>query len=188
MFKIILYVMNMAENKKILLHCCCGPCSTSSLLTLINEGLTPVLYFSNSNIDTQDESDLRYENLLIVAKHHNLEVVRDKYDHVKWLEYIKGYEEEKEHGLRCSLCFYYNLREASAKAKELNIEYFTTTLTVSRFKNSLKVFAEGNKFDNFQEFNFKKKNGFALSVQYAKELNLYRQDFCGCEFSKRREH
>ncbi len=174
----------MSNGKKVLVHCCCGPCSTSSIERLLEEGYEPVLYYSNSNIDTKTEFDKRYQNLLTVASHYKLEVYEDVYQHDNWLEAIKGFETEKEHGARCPICFNFSLTRAYEKAKELNIPYFCTTLTVSRFKNSKVIFSVGEKFDSFLKIDFKKKDGFARSIELAKELDLYRQQYCGCEFSR----
>ncbi len=174
----------MQNEKKILLHVCCGPCSTSSIERLLSDSWTPVLYFSNSNIDTKEEFEKRYKELLKVAALNNLEVIKDDYDHPSWLSAIKGYEKEREGGSRCLLCFEYNLRRAYMKAKELGISHFTTTLTVSRFKNSKAIFSIGEKFDGFEEIDFKKKDGFNRSIIISRKMGLYRQNYCGCEFSK----
>ena len=125
----------------------------------------------------------RYENLLIVADNFGLEVIRDEWDHDAWRKAVKGHEGDREHGERCSLCFRFNLSRAAAKARELGIDLFTTTLTVSRFKNSRKIFDEGEAFPGFLEIDFKKKDGFNRSIVLSKELGLYRQQWCGCEFS-----
>lgn len=170
-------------GKKILVHVCCGPCATSSILRLIESGWEPVLYFSNSNIFPQEEEEKRYENLLIVASHFHLKTIKGEYNHQEWLDWIKGLEKEKEHGERCTKCFRYNLLQAYRMAKKEAIEYFCTTLTVSRFKNSSVIFSQGEDLEGFQKIDFKKKDGFALSCKMAKEMGLYRQNYCGCEFS-----
>lgn len=172
-------------GKRILLHVCCGPCSTSSVERLINEGYEPVLFFSDSNIFPYEEFVKRYENLLIVAEHYKLDVILDDWQHDKWLEAVKGHEKDKEHGERCSICFHFNLKRAAEKAEELGIDEFATTLTVSRFKNSRKIFDQGDQFRGFKEIDFKKKAGFERSIVLSKELGLYRQSWCGCEFSMR---
>lgn len=177
-------VEEIIRPKRILVHCCCGPCATSSLQALIDDGYTPVLHYQNSNIDTKEENDLRFVNLQKVARALNLELYRSDYNHQSWLDYIKGLENEPEHGKRCVKCFEYNLRAAKEKAKELGIDLFTTTLTVSRFKNSKTIFEVGRQFEGFLEKDFKKNDGFAKSVKMAKEMGLYRQQYCGCEFSK----
>lgn len=171
-------------RKKILVHCCCGPCSTSSLQRLIDEGYDPVLVYGNSNIWPEEENEIRYQNLLKVAEHYGgLQVIRQSYDHDSWLAFIKGLEDEPEGGKRCQRCFEFNLKAAYEEAKRLGIECFTTTLTVSRFKNSANIFKVGSKFNGFEAIDFKKKDGFARSCQMAKDMGLYRQKYCGCEFS-----
>ena len=172
-------------GKRILLHVCCGPCSTSSVERLLSEGYEPVLFFSDSNIFPHEEFMKRYENLLIVARLHGLEVILDDWDHEAWLDAVKGHEEDREHGERCLICFRFNLERTARKAEELGIEAFATTLTVSRFKPSAAIFRIGDEFPGFQRIDFKKKDGFSRSVQLSKELGLYRQDYCGCEFSLR---
>ena len=115
--------MNYMQNgKNILLHVCCGPCSTSSVERLLAEGWNPVLYFSNSNIDTKEEFEKRYAELLKVAALNGLRVIKDDYDHASWLSAISGFEDEREGGARCLICFDFNLRRAAIKAKELVID------------------------------------------------------------------
>jgi Uncharacterized protein conserved in bacteria len=143
----------------------------------------PVLYYSNSNIFPGAEFDKRYENLKKVAGIYNLETVKDEWDHQAWREAVKGYESEKEHGARCPLCFRFSLSRAYQYAVSHGIPAFTTTLTVSRFKNSAVIFSVGEQFEGFEKIDFKKKNGFARSCALAAEYNLYRQNYCGCEFS-----
>ena len=173
------------EKMKILVHVCCGPCSTSSIERLLEEGYEPLLFFSDSNIFPNEEFEKRYSSLLLVAQHYGLEVIKDEWDHDQWLEWVKGHEGDKEHGERCTLCFRFNLLRTARKAKELGIPLFCTTLTVSRFKNSKVIFSQGSDLEGFTEIDFKKKNGFTRSIELSKELGLYRQDYCGCEFSLR---
>ena len=170
--------------KKILVHCCCGPCSTSSIQRLLEEGYEPVLCYGNSNIWPKEENDKRYGELLKVAQYYGgLEVIRQDYDHASWLSFIQGLENEPEHGKRCLKCFEFNLAAAYQEAKKLGIKLFTTTLTVSRFKKSESIFSVGEKFEGFTKLDFKKKDGFAKSVKLSNQLGLYRQQYCGCEFS-----
>ncbi len=171
------------EARDILVHACCGPCSTASIERLLDEGWNPVLYFSNSNIFPEEEAERRYEALLEVAKVYQLEVIAELYDHESWLSFIKGSEREREGGARCEKCFTYNLGQAAGKARELGFTHFTTTLTVSRFKNSNLIFSVGQQFEGFECIDFKKKGGFDRSVQRTRELGIYRQHYCGCEFS-----
>jgi len=187
------YFMNSLIKERILVHCCCGPCSTSSVQRLLDEGYEPVLCYGNSNIWSREENDKRYNELLKVAQYFNqkqiaqgmseIEVVRLDYNHEEWLNFISGFENEPEHGERCLKCFEFNLKQAFDTAKKLGIDKFTTTLTVSRFKKSLSIFNVGEIFEGFQKIDFKKQDGFAKSVRMSKELGLYRQLYCGCEFS-----
>ena len=181
LFMLFLFLINMLASspdmgKRILVHVCCGPCSTSSVERLLSEGYEPVLFFSDSNIFPYEEFRKRYENLSVIL---------DDWKHDEWREAVKGHEGDREHGARCSLCFRYNLKRTAEKAAELGIDEFTTTLTVSRFKKSESIFQEGREYPGFREFDFKKKDGFNRSVVLSKELGLYRQNYCGCEFSRR---
>lgn len=169
----------------ILVHCCCGPCSTASIERLLEDGWRPVLFFSDDNIFPHEEFVKRYENLLKVAEANSLEVIMDGYDHEAWRHFISGLESEPEHGERCVKCFRYNLKKTEAKARELGIKHFCTTLTVSRFKKSAVIFSQGEDLEGFEAIDFKKKDGFARSCALAKEMGLYRQSWCGCEFSMR---
>ena len=171
------------EDRRILVHACCGPCSTASIERLLSEGWEPTLYFSNSNIYPAEEADKRYDVLLQVAQVTEIPVIREYYDHQSWLQAISGHEAETEGGSRCELCFAYNLAQAAQKAQELGFSHFCTTLTVSRFKNSKKIFKVGEGFPGFEELDFKKKGGFDRSIVLSKEMGLYRQNYCGCEFS-----
>lgn len=171
------------DEKKLLLHCCCGPCSTTCIKRLIDENYKITLWFSNDNIFPEDEFYKRYENLLIVAKHYNLDVLIKPYEHSSWLKSIEGYEEEREGGKRCGLCFKYNLEITGEKAKELGFTHFATTLTVSRYKNSKRIFSIGENIDGFEPLDFKKKGGYEESIRLSREYGLYRQHYCGCEFS-----
>ncbi len=173
------------ERERLLLHCCCGPCSTSSIERLRESGYEPVLFFGNSNIFPEAEADARFAALKQVAKHFSLEVIRGRYNHESWLERVSGHETDPERQERCSICFAYNLHEAAEEARRLGILHFTTTLTVSPHKSSPTIFSLGKAWDEFVEIDFKKRDGFRRSIELSKELDLYRQDYCGCEFSIR---
>jgi predicted adenine nucleotide alpha hydrolase (AANH) superfamily ATPase len=146
------------------------------------------LFYANSNIDTREEFELRYENLAHLAQEEGVGVFSAPYDHEKWLEQVAaGFEGEPEKGARCQRCFRFNLDQTAKYAAEHGYDAFTSSLTVSPHKVSAMVFAAGNESAgpvSFLEIDFKKKNGFLLSLRRAKELGLYRQSYCGCEFSK----
>jgi len=152
---------------------------------MLKEGWNPILYFSNSNIFPFEEAQKRFAELMKVARIYELEMIREMYDHESWLLAIQGFEKEREGGERCKRCFAYNLAEANAKAAELGFNHFTTTLTVSRFKDSPTIFAVGERYERFEPIDFKKLGGFERSNVLSKEYGLYRQQYCGCEFSIR---
>lgn len=174
---------------KILLHVCCAPCSTE-VIEKLKSNNEIILFFSNSNIYPKEEFYKRLENAKIISRVYSLDLIEDKYDHKAWLKFIKGLEEEPEKGKRCEKCFEFNLTRTAEKAKKLGIENFTTTLTISPHKDSKKIFKVGEKIAkecnlNFLEIDFKKKDGFKHSIELSKKYNLYRQGYCGCEFSLR---
>ena len=183
------------ESKKILLHACCGPCATHCIEVLRNEGIEPVLFFSNSNIMPKEEYDKRLETIRMLAERVGVDLVEDKYDNEAWSASIASYENEPEGGKRCTMCFTYNLSRAARYAIKNGFTSFTTTLTVSPHKNSEQIFGVGDMLAEvaseqgsplvFEHYNFKKQNGFLNSVKLAKEYGLYRQDYCGCYYSNR---
>lgn len=172
------------SSKKLLLHVCCAPCATSPLEQLIEE-FDVTLFFSNSNIFPKEEYEKRLDFAKKLAAKFDVELVSDSYEHNLWLDFIRGLENEPEKGKRCEKCFEFNLSRAAKFAQENNFDFFTTTLTVSPHKPSEKIFKIGGALGNFLEKNFKKKNGFAKSIELSKKFGLYRQNYCGCEFSKK---
>ena len=150
------------------------------------------LYFSNSNIAPADEFDRRAESAKKLAEADGVEFVVDPPDHADWLEKVaKGYENEPEKGARCERCFKYNLARTAKYAREHGFEAFTTSLTVSPHKVSKFIFYCGETVASrdcgFMEIDFKKKDGFLKSLARSAELGLYRQRWCGCEFSRHGE-
>ena len=150
------------------------------------------MLFANSNIDTREEFEKRKTEAEKLAKHDGVRFAALPYDHEDWLrEVAAGYENEPEKGARCARCFRYNLAKTAEFARANGIESFTTSLTVSPHKVSKTIFDAAKSLPSslfplpsFLEIDFKKKEGFKLSVKRAEELGLYRQSYCGCEFSK----
>lgn len=177
------------ENKpKLLLHSCCGPCSTSVIKRLIDYFDVTVLFY-NPNIDTRLEFNKRLLAQQTVINHYNVNLITVDYNHNQYLEFVKGLEKEKEGGARCEKCFELRLNKTFEVAKEEGFDYVTTTLSVSPHKNSKLINEIGFRLSEqygigFVESDFKKKDGFLLSTKLSKELNLYRQNYCGCEFAK----
>ena len=143
------------------------------------------MFFSNSNIDTREEYERRLGEARKLAAAEGVPLVADAYDHADWLRAVAaGYEQEPERGRRCERCYRYNLSRTAGYAAAHGFEAFTTSLTVSPHKPSAKIFA-ASEDPRFLREDFKKKEGFKLSVKRAAELGLYRQAYCGCEFSRR---
>ncbi len=182
--------MQKKNQNKILVHACCGVCFAYPMIFLKNLGYTPIVYYFNSNIYPEDEFKRRYLELEKYAKVNDIELIKENYNHKEYLCYIKGLENEPEKGLRCKKCFEYRLYNTFLLAKKLNIDKITTTLTVSPHKISKDIFDAGKKFEDefnikFLEFDFKKNDGFKKTSKVAYEFGMYRQNYCGCEFSIR---
>ncbi len=175
----------MNTEKRILLHVCCGPCSTASIERLLDDQWDVDIFFSNSNIAPYQEYCTRLDAARRVADFFKLQLIEDSYDHEKWLEHIAGFEQEPERGARCGLCFEYSLTRTAEFCQKGGYSGYTTSLTVSPHKNSDLIFSIGKKIGGFIEYNFKKKDGFKRSIELSRQLELYRQDYCGCEFSMR---
>ena len=177
---------------RILLHTCCGPCASACVPRLASEGHEVAMFFSNSNIDTAAEFEKREGEACKLAAADGVAIAVDRYDHEEWLrEVAAGFENEPEKGARCERCFRYSLRRAARHAAENGYDAFATSLTVSPHKASPVVFAAGDAAAEetpgavFLHEDFKKREGFKLSVRRAAALGLYRQSYCGCEFSRR---
>ena len=176
------------DKKTILLHSCCGPCSSSVIERLKPNFDITVLYY-NPNIEPKEEYEKRKAEQIRLLKELNIKYMDYDYDNETYHEKIKGTEEEKEGGARCTLCFILRLSKTAKLAKEKGFDYFGTTLTVSPHKNSELInkigFKEGEKEGiNFLPADFKKEEGYKRSIELSKKFNLYRQDYCGCLYSK----
>lgn len=178
------------ENKpKLLLHSCCGPCSTAVLERLASYFHITLLYY-NPNIYPEDEYLLRLKTQIEVINKcgYDISLLEGEYIHEEYLAFIKGLEEEKEGGKRCEACFKLRLEKTAELAKRESFDYFTTTLTVSPHKNSPLINAIGKEISQkygvkYLFSDFKKKEGYKRSTQLSKEYGIYRQNYCGCEFS-----
>jgi len=174
---------------KILLHVCCGPCATHSIKSLMDE-YDVTCFFYNPCIEPEEEYERRKDAFIKVCEKLSVGFVIPTYDNGSFRKVVSGLENEPENGLRCIKCYEQRIRESARYAKENGFYIFTTTLTISPHKNSKVIFDIGRKAsaDNgvhFLEKDFKKQDGFKCSVEMSKELLIYRQNYCGCEFSKR---
>lgn len=169
----------------LLLHVCCAPCASACIERLFEDKKIPVLYYSNSNIATEEEYEKRLVCVRQLAEYHDLRLIVDPYDHAAWRKHVSrqtGWESCPEGGKRCALCFEWSLSRTAAEAERLGMG-FCTSLTVSPHKNSKMIFDIGGSWKHFEYYDFKKKDGFKRSIELSRRFGFYRQSFCGCEFS-----
>lgn len=182
--------MQNCPSKNILVHACCAPCSTYSFEKLVFDDFMPVGFFYNPNIFPEEEYKRRRDELIKFAELKNYKIIIEEDPHEVWLKAVQGFEEEKEGGKRCELCFRLRLEKTALYAKENDFGGFTTVLTISPHKNSDVINRIGKELSEkhgicFLEENFKKDEGFRKSLEISKEYNLYRQTYCGCIFSRK---
>jgi len=173
---------------KVLLHTCCAPCTTHCIEVLRKLGHEPVLFFSNANIFPAEEYNKRLQEVVKLAGITDVPLIVDEVDHVDWLTKVAaGFENSPEKGERCRRCFRYSLQRTYNRMKENGFDAFTTTLTVSPHKISQVIADIGKETSecSYLDVNFKKQNGFKRSLELSNEYKLYRQSYCGCEFSMR---
>ena len=184
----------LTDKKKLLLHSCCAPCSSYCLEYLSDYFDITILYY-NPNITDETEYRLRCEEQQRLIREMNQNIgagiafLEGDYDKMAYLSAVKGLEACEEGGERCRICFDLRLDYAAKTAKERGFDYFTTTLTISPLKNAALLnelgMGKGEKYGvPFLPSDFKKRNGYKRSIELSGEYNLYRQDYCGCIFSK----
>ena len=179
------------ERPLLALHSCCAPCS-SAVLERLHEAFQIVVYYYNPNISPEAEFLHRAEEQVRLASEMSLRdvsVVRGDYDPDVFYERVRGHENDPEGGERCGICFQMRLRQTAEFAKKIGAPYFTTTLSISPLKDSRRLNAIGEVLAEeyglkYLVSDFKKKDGYRRSVALSEEYGLYRQDFCGCVFSK----
>lgn len=179
----------------LLLHSCCAPCSSYVLEYLSKYFKITILYY-NPNISPKEEYDKRLDEqkrLIGELKTINpVTLIECDYDNEVYERTIKGLEDEPERGSRCTKCFRLRLEYTVKKAKELGFDYFGTTLSVSPYKNSNLLNEIGKELSDkynipYLYSDFKKKEGYKRSIELSRIYNLYRQDYCGCKYSKRKD-
>lgn len=190
-------VLCTLENKtpRLFLHACCAPCSSYVLEYLANYFQITIFYY-NPNITKEEEYKKRVEEVKRLVSEMNVKnevtVVEGEYNPNVFFEMAKGLEGEPEGGRRCYECYKMRLKETAIVAKEKNYDYFTTTLSISPHKNATWINELGQEMEqtygsHFLPSDFKKKNGFKRSIELSQQYKLYRQDFCGCVFSRREQ-
>ena len=176
-------------DARILLHCCCAPCSGAILECMLSQGLCPTVFFSNANIYPAEEYELRKAEVIRYAAACGVPFVEDLYDHAAWREAVRGLEAEPERGGRCLQCFRFRLERAARYAHEQGFSVLTTTLASSRWKSLEQVDAAGEEAcrpypdltwwgQNWRKGGLQPRRG-----EIIREQQFYNQLYCGCEFS-----
>ncbi|MBP5306335.1 MAG: epoxyqueuosine reductase QueH [Lachnospiraceae bacterium] len=180
------------KKPKLLLHACCAPCS-SYTLEYLSEYFDITVFYYNPNISPKEEYDKRVEELSRLIKEMPLkgpvDLIPGRYDPQEFYDIAKGLEALPEGGERCFKCYRLRLLESAAKAKEIGADYFCTTLSISPYKNAEKLNEIGEIIATdtgipYLVSDFKKKNGYKRSIELSAEYNLYRQNYCGCVYSR----
>lgn len=177
----------------LLLHSCCAPCSSYCIEYLSNYFHITIFYY-NPNISPKEEYDRRVEEQKMLIRKMNtkypVKFMEGIYEPDKFYAMAKGKEQLPEGGERCYSCYKLRLEEAAKIAEELQFNYFTTSLSISPMKDAAKLNGIGDELSviykvSYLNSDFKKKNGYKRSVELSREYDLYRQDFCGCVYSRR---
>lgn len=177
------FLDNLDYRPKLLLHSCCGPCS-SSVLELLTKYFEVTLLYYNPNIYPEEEYIKRLGEQKKLLEKLNIKLISGDYNYELYKDKVKGLEDEKEGGLRCDKCIEMRMEKACLMAKEMGFEYFTTTLSVSPHKNSKMInkigFMLEEKYNvKYLYSDFKKQDGFKRSIELSKKYDLYRQNYCG---------
>lgn len=184
---------NEGRKPTLLLHSCCAPCSSYTLEYITNYFDVTLFYF-NPNISPQDEYIKRVNEVKRLIDEmpscKDVKFIEGRYEPKEFFDSVRGLEDAPEGGERCLKCFELRLSEAAKIAKEIGAEYVTTTLTISPLKNADNLnrigYQQAEKFKvKWLPSDFKKKNGYKRSIELSNEYNLFRQNYCGCVFSKR---
>lgn len=177
-------ISTLKGKPKLLLHVCCAPCS-SAVIDRLNQYFDITLYYFNPNTYPENEYNLRADQF---NKLSTLPIVIAHYNHNQFLHYINGYEQQPEGGSRCQKCIELRLEKSFEYAKLNNFDFVTTTLSISPHKDALFINSCGEMLQGkynipYLYADFKKENGYLNSIKLSQQFNLYRQDYCGCEFS-----
>lgn len=188
MLKMIEQLKKDGVKPTLLLHACCAPCA-SYPIEILKDAFDLTVYFYNPNMDTESEYTLRAEELKRLCKEFNVNCVIEGYNSQDFYAVVKGLENEFEGGSRCKKCFYLRLGKTANYAKENDFDYFATTLTVSPLKNAKILNEIGFELEKevgvkYLGTDFKKRNGYIRSTELSRKYDLYRQNYCGCVYSK----
>ena len=188
---LIAELQERGEVPSLLLHACCAPCASHEL-TFLPDAFDVTVFYYNPNITEDAEREKRYVELsrLIEEMCPQVGLIEGAADKEKFLAAVKGLESAPEGGLRCAKCFALRLEETAKRAAEEGFEYFATTLTLSPLKNPMLINEIGQKMAEkygvkYLASDFKKDGGYQHSIELSKQYDLYRQNYCGCVFSKK---
>lgn len=184
---LVFYYYLKITKPKLLLHICCIGCG-AYIIQELKKNFRITLYFFNPNIFPGEEYKKRLNESKKIADKLKTKLIIGDYDHKNWLKLIQGCENEPERGRRCLICYKTRLEAAAKLAQKLNFDFFSTTLTISPHKDAEAISRISNEISKeykikYLDKDFKKHDGFKKSCAYSKELGLYRQEYCGCEFS-----
>ncbi|NOR45323.1 MAG: recombinase [Candidatus Delongbacteria bacterium] len=188
-------IKDLPKKPSLLLHACCAPCS-SYIIELLRDYFNITLYFYNPNIYPKEEHDRRLNELKLFVErfdsNNNINLIAEKYTPMEFASCVSGLEDEREGGARCFKCYDLRLSRTAVRASEDKFDYFCTTLSISPHKNAEKINKIGKELADIYDVkflfsNFKKKNGFKRSLEISKDFDLYRQEYCGCEYSMSNE-
>lgn len=174
---------------RLLVHICCAP-DAAYVIGLLRESYDVTGFFSNPNIQPAEEYERRLEEARKVAAILGVQLIEDDYDPALWMRVTHKFRHEPEKGRRCDVCYAFRLERTARTAAGLGFDGFTTIMSLSPWKKAAALNRIGKMFGRrhgveFLEADFKKKDGFRKSVALSKDLNLYRQDYCGCLYSRR---
>lgn len=175
------------KRTPLFLHICCGPCATA-VINRLKEDYEITGFFYNPNIYPKEEYQRRLEAVKKLVQKCKIELLTQEYEHELFLGEVKGWEDEPEGGNRCRICYRLRLKKSALQAKELGFAVLASTLTTGPNKNAGAINQIGREVSaplriDFLDADWKKNNGFKQSVELSKQLGLYRQHYCGCEFS-----
>lgn len=182
--------IDTSKNKPtLLLHSCCAPCFTGCIERLTSAFDVTVFYY-NPNVDTIKEFELRRDEQMRICNVFGVKFIDEGFNSQDFFSLVKGYENLPEGGDRCSICFRLRLEKTVELAQKKAFEYFATTLTLSPLKNAEKINSIGIELQEkygvmYLRSDFKKRGGYQRSIELSKAYGLYRQNYCGCVFSKK---
>ena len=179
------------EEKKVIMHSCCAPCSGELMEAMIESGIELTIFFYNPNIHPKKEYEIRKNENIRYAEKLNIPFIDADYDVVNWFERAKGFEYEPERGIRCTKCFDMRFERTALYAYENGYKVITSSLGLSRWKDMEQINSSGIRAAShyndviYWTYNWRKNGGSARMYEIAKRESFYKQEYCGCIYSLR---